>query len=70
MVFGRGSSNGGIWMISGVKKVIIDCNNFKVVIGYKIEFVYYKKVKGKFKGDIIGWCMMEYWFVSENDVQF
>ncbi|CAN6933533.1 unnamed protein product, partial [Brassica oleracea] len=67
---GRGSSDGGTWTTSGVKKAITDRNNPKVVIGYKTELAYHKKVKGKTKGDTTGWCMTEYWLASENDAQF
>ncbi|CAN6997328.1 unnamed protein product [Brassica rapa subsp. trilocularis] len=67
---GRGSSNGGTWTTSGKKKAITDRNNPKVVIGYKTELAYHKKVKGKLKGDTTGWCMTEYWLASENDAQF
>ncbi|KAG2325124.1 hypothetical protein Bca52824_007852 [Brassica carinata] len=66
---GRGSSDGGTWTTSGVKKEITD-RKTKVVIGYKTELAYYKKVEGKTKGDTTGWCMTEYWLASENDAQF
>ncbi|KAL0804997.1 hypothetical protein Bca101_097488 [Brassica carinata] len=71
---GRGSSNGGTWTTSGVKKAITDRNNPKVVIGYKTELAYHKKVKGKPKGDTTGWCMTEYWLAipreknGDNDI--
>ncbi|KAL0662246.1 hypothetical protein Bca4012_099083 [Brassica carinata] len=61
---GRGSSNGGTWTTSGVKKAITDRNNPKVVIGYKTELAYHKKVKESLKETPL------YWLASENDAQF
>ncbi|KAL1205956.1 NAC domain-containing protein 6 [Cardamine amara subsp. amara] len=61
---GHGGSKGGAWTTTTKQKTILDNN--QIVIGYKSELSYHKKIDGKTKEITTGWCMTEYSLASPD----